>query len=148
MEIPATDEDYLIARSVSTLTWPDGSPMAGDVSVMADPYQGYCMVTFRIPDNLPGTTLEDVVTAQAYKVIEATLDGDALMNAVTVRAIATVSSAKHERTTVEAMRANLSRQARDEWRKTIPNPTPIDLRERIFSTTFWWDPAVPKDQLR
>jgi hypothetical protein len=81
-------------------------------------------------------------------VINATLDGDALMNAVTVRAIAAISNDKRERTVVEAVRANLSRQARDQWVKTIPNPTPEELRDKIFSTSFWWDPAVPKDQLR
>jgi hypothetical protein len=147
MEVPATDEDYVISSAVGTLTWPDGTPMASDVSVMADPYQGYCMVTFRIPDSLTTNNLADTVVLQAYKVVSTTLDTDHPMLSVTVRALATVSTSRHEHTTLEAFRANLTRQALDEWRKTIPNPTAQDLREKIFAS-LWWNPAVPPDQLR
>jgi hypothetical protein len=67
---------------------------------------------------------------------------------VTVRALATISTGRRDHTTLEGLRANLSREARDEWRKTIPTPSAQELRDKIYSTTFWWNPSVPKDQLR
>jgi hypothetical protein len=147
MDVPATDEDYLIARSVSALNWPDGTSMSGDVSVMMDPYQAYCMVTFRVPETLPGGNLAEVVVEQAYQVVVAALDTDAAISAITVRAIATITTGHREHTTLQAFRANLSREALNNWRQVIPNPTAKQLREQIFSAV-WWNPAIPQDTLR
>ena len=69
------------------------------------------------------------------------------MTTVTVRALATITTGRRDHTTLEGFRANLSRPARDEWRKAIPNPTTQELRDKILST-FWWNPAVPQDRLR
>ena len=147
MDVPATDEDFLIAKAVSTLNWPDGTSMSGDVSVMMDPYQAYCMVTFRIPDTLRGGNLQDTVVAQAYKVILAVFAADAAASYVTVRAIASISTAPRQRTALQAFRANLSREAMAAWRKTISNPTPKQLLEQVLAQV-WWNPAIPTDMLR
>ncbi len=147
MDVPATDEDYIIAKAVSTLTWPEGTSMSGDVSVMMDPYQAYCVVSFRIPETVGGGNLRDIVVAQAYKVILAALESDAAISAVTVRAIASITTAHRERTALQAFRANLSREAAENWHKTIPNPTPQQLREQILAFA-WWNPAIPTDRLR
>lgn len=147
MDVPATDEDYIIARAVGALTWPDGTSMAGDVSVMMDPYQAYCVLTFRIPDTLPAGNLADMVVQQAYRAVIAAMDADAAISAITVRALATITTQHRQQTTLQAFRANLSREALNNWRQALPNPTAQQLREQVFATV-WWNPAIPQDTLR
>lgn len=147
MDVPATDEDFLIAKAIGSLTWPDGTSMSGDVSVMMDPYQAYCIVTFRIPDTLRGGNLQETVVAQAYKVIVAVLQADAAASYVTVRAIASITTAERRRTALQAFRANMSRESLEAWRKVLPNPTPQQLRDQVLAQV-WWNPAIPTDTLR
>jgi len=147
MPMPATDEDYIIAQAVGALTWPHGASMSGNVSVMMDPYQGYAMITFRIPDDLPGNNLADVVVEQVYKVMNAAFAADAGLTMCTVRAIATITTADRRGRTLQAFRANATREALLEWARVIPNPTPKQLREQMFGSA-WWNPAVPTDRLR
>ncbi len=147
MDVPATDEDYIIARAVGALTWPDGSSMSGDVSVMMDPYQAYCVLTFRIPDTLPAGNLADMVVQQAYRAVAAAMDADAAISAITVRALGTITTKHRQPTTLQAFRANLSREALNNWRQALPNPTAQQLREQVFAAV-WWNPAIPQDTLR
>lgn len=147
MTVPATDEDFIIAQAVGALTWPHGASMSGNVSVMMDPYQGYAMITFRIPDDLPGNNLADVVVEQAYKVINAAFAADAGLTMCTVRAIATITGADRRGHTLQAFRANATRESLLEWARLIPNPTAKQIREQMLGTV-WWNPSVPTDRLR
>jgi len=65
----------------------------------------------------------------------------------TVRAIATITTADRRGRTLQAFRANATREALLEWARVIPNPTPKQLREQMFGSA-WWNPAVPTDRLR
>ncbi|HEY3398659.1 MAG TPA: hypothetical protein VGM19_13470 [Armatimonadota bacterium] len=141
MTVPATDEDFLIARAVSALTWPNGQSMSGDVAVMMDPYQAYCMITFRLPDSLPAARLTDTVIEQAYKVAVAALAADRGITAVTLRAITTVPGSDHRSNNLQAFRANVIREAQVNFAQSYPNPTAAALRQYLFQS-FWWNPVV------
>ena len=147
MTVPATDEDYIIAQAVSALTWPNGESMSGDVSVMMDPYQGYGMVSFRLPDTLPGNHLYDTVVMQAYQVVLAVLAADANVQGLTVRVLYTleIKEAKgHRDQTVQAFRVNTTRDAVKNYvgHYTV---TPASLVQYLFAAP-WWNPAVPPGQ--
>lgn len=147
MTVPATDRDVIITRAVGSLNWPDGTRMSGDISVMMEPYVGYCMITFRIPESLPGDHLSDLVVQQAYAVAVAAIVADAGVLSMTVRAIATIERANREPTTLTVFRGNTTRKALEYLSKERANPTAEYLRQQLFGTA-WWNPAIPEDRLR
>lgn len=146
MRVPATDRDVIIARAIGSLNWPDGTSMSGDISVMMEPYVGYCMITFRIPESLPGDNLADLVVQQAYAVAVAAIAADAGLLSMTVRVIAAIERAGREPSSIMVFRGNTTRRALEDLSKERVDPTPQYLREQLFGTA-WWNPAIPQDRL-
>ncbi|NLO74367.1 MAG: hypothetical protein GX100_09715 [candidate division WS1 bacterium] len=144
MTAPATDQDRVIAQAVSALTWPNGVSMAGEVSVMMDPYQGYCVLTFRIPDTLPEGRLYETVLQQAYQVVLAALAADGSVRGLTLRALYTSPGANRAQQTVQAFRANTTRQTVADFAARHP-VNAQSLTTYVFATA-WWNPAVPTGQ--
>ena len=147
MSVPITDEDYLIAAALGSLKWPDGTKLQGDVSVMMDPYLGYCVITFRIPEGLPGDTLADTVTEQAYRVALAALGADAGIQSLTLRVIGTLTLPDRQHQNLVVFRANTTRPALEYWSKLRAKVTPQQIRDELFASA-WWNPSVPTDRLR
>jgi len=144
---PVSDRDYHIARTLGSLTWPDGTPMSDAVAVMMDPYTGYAMVTFEIPRALEAKELFAAVVKQSYLITAAALRADAGIHWLTIRAVATITTPDKEKRTVVAYRANTRRGTLEYWMKLRAEPTVEELWEQVFADS-WWNPSVPQDRIR
>jgi hypothetical protein len=113
---------------------------------MMDPHQGYGIISFRIPDTLPTDHLYDTVVQQSYRAIQAALAADAGLNGVTVRVLATLEGARGQEQTVQAFRANTTRESVNNFARVNPNPPPSQLLVTRLYGSPWWDPQVPPGQ--
>ncbi len=144
---PVSDRDYHIARTLGSLTWPDGTPLSDAVAVMMEPYTGYAMITFEIPQVLEGEELFEAVVRQSYSLAATALRTDAGIHWLTIRALATITTPDKEERTVVAYRANTRRGTLEYWMKLREEPTAEQLWEEVFATS-WWNPSLPQDRIR
>ena len=142
VDAPATDRDYYLTNVVGSLTWPDGTPLAGHCLVQFDPYTGYAFVTFTIPRSLKATHLAQVTLRMAHGVAWALMKADRSVRYVTVRALYAIQQPGRRATTVVAFRGNTSRVAYEYWQRLHRQPTIQELWNDVFATC-WWNPQVP-----
>ena len=140
-----SDRDYETARTLGSLSWPDGTPMSNAVAVVIDP-TGYAMISFQIPSALQVEKLSAAVLRQSYALATTALRAEAGITLLTVRALATITLADDQERTVVVYRANTSRTAIESWTKLRREPTLEELWSRAFATS-WWNPGVRTDRL-
>lgn len=131
---PITDHDQAVVGAVSSLTW-GNRPMTGRVSAMVDPYTGYAMVRVTIPAALESTRMLEEVVSQAYRVAQATIGSDEVINTITVQMIRVTPTGER----VVAFRGNTSRETLEAYSDRA-TPDFDTLWNRLFKTV-WWNPT-------
>lgn len=131
---PVTDHDEAVINAVSSLTW-GNRPMTGRVSAMVDPYTGYAMVRVTIPTSLESNNMLEEVVAQAYRVAQATVQSDEVINTITVQMIRVTPTGER----VVAFRGNTSREALAAYSERT-TPDFDTLWNKLFKTV-WWNPT-------
>ncbi len=140
---PRSEQDMILESTLGSLTWPDGTAMRDNVSVAADPFFGYAMITFEIPRNLASNDLSATVARQAYSVAVTAINTDQSLKTMTLRGLVNTSSSRRRKRMVVAYRGNTTRESLTYWLKRNQSPTSQQLWTQVFATT-WWNPAVPR----
>ena len=141
VDAPATDRDYYLTDIIGSLSWPDGSPLAGNCLVQFDPYTGYAFVTITIPRSMRATNLAQVTLRMAQGVAWALFKADRSVKYVTVRALYAIQQPARRANTVVAFRGNTSRVAYEYWQRLGRQPNIQELWSDVFATC-WWNPNV------
>ncbi len=139
---PRSEQDMILESTLGSLTWPDGTAMRDDVSVAADPFLGYAMITFEIPRNLASNNVADTVAKQAYSVAVTAINTDQSLKTMTLRGLVNTSSSQRRKRMVVAYRGNTTRESLTYWLKRDQSPTSQQLWTQVFGST-WWNPAIP-----
>jgi len=139
---PRSEQDMILESTIGSLTWPDGTAMRDGVSVAADPFVGYAMITFEIPRNLASNNVAGTVARQAYSIAVTAINTDQSLKAMTLRGLVNTSSSRQRKRMVVAYRGNTTLESLTYWLKRNQSPTSQQLWTQVFGSA-WWNPAIP-----
>lgn len=141
IDAPLTDQDRALLAALSSLTWPNGQNLSGDVNAMVDPYTGYAFITLKLPPALKGSTQFTTGLSMAYGCAVAAIKADRSVRSLTVRMIAPVTTGDTE-TMLAIFRGNTNRATLERYMQASANPNTKEIWQGVFATT-WWNPSVP-----
>ncbi len=139
---PLTDQDKSLLAALSSLHWPGGNRLSGDVNVMLDPFSGYAFITIEMPSSLKQAVQFSTALQMAYRVAVATVKHDSSIQSLTIRVIIpVVMGEKQEDAVITAFRGNTNRRTLDRYLREDTEPDSREIWYEVFATC-WWNPSL------
>ncbi len=144
IDAPLTDQDRSLLSALSSLSWPNGQSLSGDVNVMVDPYTGYAFITLKLPSALKDSTMFSTGLNMAYSSAVAAIKADRSLRSLTIRLVATVTT-EDRQVMLTVFRGNTNRLTLERHIEAGTTPDTRKIWEEVFATS-WWNPSVPVEK--